>query len=78
MINQVAALNFVFASKAAKLCSKSWMMSSMCSIPTEMRIMSSVTPESSRSWSESCSCVVDHGWMARVFASPTLRNQSVR
>lgn len=60
------------ASLAAKLCSKSWIISSICSIPTEIRIISSVTPESSRSCSDSCSWVVDHGWMASVFASPTL------
>ena len=33
---------------------------------------SSVTPESMRSDSESCSCVVVQGWMARVLESPTL------
>ena len=49
------------AELAAKLCSKSWRMSSMCSYPTDIRIMSSVTPESMRSCSESCSCVVDQG-----------------
>jgi len=34
--------------------------------------MSSVTPESRRSCSDNCSCVVDHGWIASVLASPTL------
>lgn len=48
------------------------MMSSICSVPTEIRMPSSVTPESRRSCSDSCSCVVDHGWMARVLESPTL------
>lgn len=62
------------AELALKDCSKSWIMSSMCSIPTDMRIMSSVTPESVFSWSDSCSCVVDQGWMANVLASPTLRD----
>jgi hypothetical protein len=57
---------------AAKDCSKSWMISSMCSVPTEMRIRSSVTPLSVFSCSLSCSCVVVHGWMARVLESPTL------
>jgi hypothetical protein len=56
-----ASPSVLTASLAAKLCSKSWIMSSMCSIPTEMRIMSSVTPESNRSCSDNCSCVVDQG-----------------
>lgn len=60
------------ASLTLKLWSKSWMMSSMCSMPTEMRIRSSVTPESIFSWSLSCSWVVVQGWMASVLASPTL------
>lgn len=64
------------ASLAWKLCSKSWMMSSMCSIPTDTRMRSSVTPESIFSWSLSCSCVVVQGWIARVLASPTLRDVS--
>jgi hypothetical protein len=42
-------------------CTKSAMMSSMCSVPTEIRIKSSVTPLLMRSSSESCSCVVVHG-----------------
>ena len=60
---------------ALKLCSKSAMISSMCSVPTEMRMRSSVTPESMRSDSESCSWVVVQGWMARVLESPTLRGE---
>lgn len=60
------------AALAANDCSKSAMMSSMCSVPTEMRMRSSVTPLSSFSWSLSCSCVVVHGWIASVFESPTL------
>lgn len=58
--------------EALKDCSKSAMMSSMCSVPTEMRMRSSVTPLSIRSCSFSCSWVVVHGWMARVLESPTL------
>ena len=42
-------------------CSKSAMMSSMCSVPTEMRMRSSVAPDEAFSSSESCSCVVDQG-----------------
>lgn len=60
---------------ALKDCSKSAMMSSMCSVPTEIRIASSATPESRRSWLLSCWCVVDQGWMARVLESPTLLSQ---
>lgn len=33
---------------------------------------SSVVPESRRSLTESCSWVVDQGWIARVLESPTL------
>lgn len=44
----------------------------MCSVPTEMRIKSSVTPLLIRSSSDSCSCVVVQGWIARVLESPTL------
>ena len=60
---------------ALKDCSKSAMMSSMCSVPTEIRIASSATPESRRSCLLSCWCVVDQGWMARVLESPTLLSQ---
>lgn len=59
---------------AANDCSKSWMISSICSVPTEIRMRSSVTPESFFSSSLSCSCVVLHGWMAKVLESPTLRD----
>ncbi|KAL7359630.1 hypothetical protein ACKS0A_10230 [Histoplasma ohiense] len=48
------------------------MISSICSVPTEKRMASSVTPDAMRSSSLSCSCVVDHGWMARDLQSPTL------
>ena len=58
-------------------CSKSWMISSICSYPTEMRIRSSVTPESSLSCSLNCSCVVFQGWIASVLPSPTLHRGSV-
>ena len=57
---------------AAKDCSKSAMMSLMCSVPTEIRIRSSVTPLFAFSSSLSCSCVVVQGWIARVLESPTL------
>ena len=53
-------------------CAKSAQMSSMCSIPTETRIMSCDTPDAFCSASVSCSCVVDAGWMTNVLASPTL------
>ena len=42
-------------------CAKSAQMSSMCSIPTETRIMSLVTPYAVCSSSVSCSCVVLDG-----------------
>ena len=38
---------------------------------------SSVTPESMRSDSESCSWVVVQGWIARVLESPTLERRLV-
>ena len=41
-------------------------MSSMSSKPTETRIMSSVTPASPRSFSDSCSWVVDAGWIGHA------------
>ena len=46
-------------------------------VPTEILIMSSVTPESVRSCSESCSWVVDQGWIASVFESPTLEKSNM-
>jgi hypothetical protein len=56
-----AVLSGPAALAALKDCSKSAMMSSMCSVPTEIRMASSVTPEAIRSSSDSCSCVVDQG-----------------
>jgi hypothetical protein len=53
-------------------CSKSLIISSMCSVPTLILIKSSVTPEFSFSSSFSCSWVVLQGWIARVLESPTL------
>ena len=44
-----------FFADFANDCSKSWMISSICSVPTEMRIMSSVTPLLILSSSDSCS-----------------------
>lgn len=57
-----AGLPVVDAEEAfLKDCSKSAMMSSMCSVPTEMRMRSSLTPELVFSSSESCSWVVVQG-----------------
>lgn len=61
-----------FVADFAKDCSKSFMISSMCSVPTLMRIRSSDTPEFCFSSSLSCSWVVLQGWIARVLESPTL------
>ena len=47
-------------------------MSSSDSIPTDMRIMSGVTPAFNCSSSLICRCVVEAGWMISVFASPML------
>lgn len=60
------------AANAAKDCSKSSMMSSMCSIPTETRMRSGETPELSCSSGVSCSWVVEAGWMTRVLAGREL------
>ena len=56
----------------ARACSKSALMSSMCSSPTETRTMVGVTPADACSSSLSCWWVVDAGWITRVLASPTL------
>ena len=45
-------------------------MSSTCSMPTEMRTMSRVTPAVSSSSSFSWRWVVVAGWQARDYASP--------
>ena len=46
-------------------------MSSMCSMPTDTRTRSGVTPLAFCSASLSCWCVVVLGWMTSVLASPT-------
>lgn len=48
------------------------MISSTSSVPLEMRIMSSVTPQDTRSSTVIDICVVDHGCPTIVFESPTL------
>ena len=45
-------------------------MSSMCSMPTDRRTVSCVTPAAASSSSLSCECVVDALWIASDFASP--------
>ena len=45
-------------------------MSSMCSMPTESRTVSGVTPAAESSSSFSCECVVEALWIASDFASP--------
>ena len=50
----------------------SQIMSSMFSMPTEMRIVSSPTPAAARSSGGTCWWVVLAGWITRVLASPTL------
>ena len=47
-------------------------MSSTCSIPTESRTVSWVTPAASSSSSSSWECVVVAGWIASDLASPML------
>lgn len=54
------------------LCSMSWMISSMCSMPTETLTISGATPRSIFSCGSIGLCVVDQGCMAVVFASPYL------
>ena len=44
----------------------------MCSMPTESRTVSCVTPAAASSSSLSCECVVDALWIASDFASPML------
>lgn len=53
-----------------KAVSKSAIMSSISSIPTEMRTRSGVTPASSCSSAVSCAWVLEAGWMTSVLASP--------
>ena len=45
-------------------------MSSMCSMPTDRRTVSCVTPAAASSSSFSCECVVEALWIASDFASP--------
>ena len=42
----------------------------MCSMPTDRRTVSCVTPAAASSSSLSCEWVVDAGWIASDFASP--------
>ncbi len=46
------------------------MMSSMCSMPTESRIISGRTPATRCSSADICRCVVEAGWQASDLASP--------
>ena len=48
------------------------MMSSMCSVPMERRMVDGVMPEARSSCSFIWLCVVDAGWMTRDFTSATL------
>src|SRR5580700_835464 len=52
--------------------SRSQIKSSTSSSPTDSRTMSGVTPALSISSSDNCACVVEAGWITRLFASPTL------
>ena len=54
------------------------MMSSMCSMPTDMRMRSLDTPAVANSSSLSWRWVVDAGWQASVLASPMLTNLRIR
>ena len=45
-------------------------MSSMCSMPTDRRTVSCVTPAAASSSALSCECVVEALWIASDFASP--------
>ena len=55
------------------LCSISYMISLMCSIPTETLTISGATPRSIFSCGNITLCVVDQGWIAVVLASPYLK-----
>src|SRR5271156_1465195 len=59
----------------AKAWSMSAMMSSMCSIPMDRRIVSGRIPAFTSSSSDSWRWVVEAGWMARVLASPRLSSR---
>ena len=48
------------------------MISSLSSIPTDNLTKSGVIPPAICSSSDNCECVVVAGWIARLFASPTL------
>src|ERR1017187_5397978 len=61
-----------YACDAAMACSRSQIMSSTSSIPTEIRTRSFVTPASICCSSFNCWCVVEDGWMMRLLASPRL------
>src|SRR5216684_3899338 len=75
-LQRFAVLDNVVADHALPASCSAWSMSqrmsSSVSMPTEMRIMSGVTPAFSWSASLICRCVVEAGWMISVFASPML------
>src|SRR5260221_10354057 len=76
LLQGLAVLDDLVADHAFPDSSKAWSMSqrmsSSDSIPTDMRIMSGLTPALSCSSSLICRCVVEAGGMTRVFASPML------
>ena len=51
------------------------MMSSMCSVPMESRIVLGLMPAASSSSSVSWECVVEAGWITRLFTSATLASR---
>src|SRR6266513_1053753 len=75
-LQRFAVLDDVVTDQALPASCSAWSlfhrMSSSVSMPTEMRIMSGVTPAFSWSASLICRCVVEAGWMISVFASPML------
>src|SRR5262249_50024212 len=75
-LQRLAVLGDLVADHAFAASFRAWSisqrMSSMLSMPTDMRTMSGVTPALTRSASSICRCVVDAGWMTSVFASPML------
>src|SRR5438105_6897721 len=75
-LERLAVLDDLVADHAFAASLSAWSMShrmsSSVSMPTEMRIMSGVTPALTRSASSICLWVVDAGWMTSVLASPML------
>ena len=51
------------------------MMSSICSVPMERRMVLGRMPPARSSSSVSWECVVDAGWMTRLFTSATLASR---